>query len=363
MGTRVRALGISSLLLSLSLAAEARSFESVLIDSSLAQSYSKVAAPTLADTLEADGMSAYDGNLVALNSSDLFTLSDCGCYDCPPVWTVRAGAVILDRSKPEDNVIAQPLGGLLAVSAGGDYDFGWSGGFDVYVARQTPGWLGAEFRYFNVDFDARYDYGDTGDIQIGHTTVTSLLDVESRYGSQLQSAEFNVRVPTSQRVTWLAGFRWFELQERLNYDIDLLGFINNDFRWNTNNDLYGGQLGLDLQLWDLRSPLSITTSMKAGVYGNDGNNNFSFHVDSIPILRGGASNGDVAFAGDIAVNLTYQMTRHVGLMGGYQLLWISGTALASDQAATTLHEVDTDIINTNGDVFYHGAITGVVFSW
>jgi hypothetical protein len=271
--------------------------------------------------------------------------------------------VILDRSKPEDDVIARPLGGLITISAGGDFDFGWSGGVDVYVARQTPGWLGIEVRHFNVDFDSRYGYGDTGDLEIGHTTVTNLFDVGSRYSSQLYSTEVNVRVPASQRVTWLAGFRWIELQERLNYDIDLLSLVNNDFRWTTDNHLYGGQLGFDLELWDLRSPLSINTAMKAGVYGNHANNNFGYHVNNFSILRGGDDAGAVAFAGDIAVNLSYAVTRHVALMGGYQLLWINGAALASDQAATTIDQLDIDVINISGDVFYHGAITGLEFTW
>jgi hypothetical protein len=67
--------------------------------------------------------------------------------------------------------------------------------------------------------------------------------------------------------------------------------------------------------------------------------------------------------GDIGVNLSYQVTRHVSFVGGYQLLWINGAALASDQAAYTLRQVDLDVITTQGDVFYHGAQTGAVLTW
>jgi len=187
--------------------------------------------------------------------------------------------------------------------------------------------------------------------------------VDAAYSSTLHSTEINLRMPGSERATWLAGFRWFELSERLNYDIDLLSLINNDFNWNTNNHLYGGQLGVDLQLWDLRSPLSINAVLKAGVYGNDADNHFQYRVNDFSVLQGGADQGSVAFVGDIAINATYQLTRHLALMGGYQLLWINATALASDQAALTLQKLDLDVITTQGDLFYHGAQTGVVVTW
>ncbi|MGD9633120.1 MAG: BBP7 family outer membrane beta-barrel protein [Pirellulales bacterium] len=303
-----------------------------------------------------------DGKLVALTNETNDAWCDFQEFDCAPVWTGRVGAVILDRSKPEGDVIARPAGGLIAVSAGGDFDFDWSGGVDVYLARETSG-VGVEVRFFQVDFNSAFDYGDTGDLEIGHTSVLNLFDVDAAYDSQLYSTEVNVRVPTSQRVTWLAGFRWVELQEKLNYDIDLLSLVNNDFRWNTDNHLYGGQMGVDLRLWDLESPLSINSSLKAGVYGNDAENNFRYRVNNFSILQGGAAESNVAFVGDIGVNLSYQVTRHFALLGGYQLLWINGAALASDQAAYTLQQLDLDVVTTQGDVFYHGALTGALVTW
>lgn len=304
-----------------------------------------------------------DGKLVALTHDVEEAWIGIDEFNSAPIWTARLGAVILDRSKPEDDVIARPLGGLLEISAGGDFDFGWSGGVDVYLAREiTPG-FGVEVRYFNVDFNAAYDYGDTGNMEIGHTTISNLFDVDGAYRSKLYSTEVNVRLPASERVTWLTGFRWLELSERLNYDIDLQSLVNNDFNWNTNNHLYGGQFGVDLRLWDLTSPLSINSTLKAGVYGNDADNHFRYKVNNFSIVQGGRDASAVAFVGDIGVNLSYQLTRHVSLMGGYQLLWINGVALASDQAAYTLQRLNTDVVTTQGDLFYHGASTGAQVTW
>jgi len=71
----------------------------------------------------------------------------------------------------------------------------------------------------------------------------------------------------------------------------------------------------------------------------------------------------VAFVGEIDVNFALHVTQHFALTGGYQLMWISGTALASDQAAVTLDQLDTDVITTSGDLFYHGALAGAIFTW
>lgn len=323
------------------------------------------AAPVVIAIVDDDpaDQNSIDGKLVTLTLDSDETWTGFEEFDSAPVWTARIGAVILDRSKPEDDIIARPLGGLLEVSAGGDFDFGWAGGINVYLAREIAPGLGVELRYFDVDFDAAYDYGDTGNLEIGHTTVSSLFDVDGAYDSKLHSAEVNLRLPTSERVTWLTGFRWLELSETLNYDIDLLSLVNNEFNWNTNNHLYGGQFGVDLQLWDLTSPLSINSTLKAGVYGNDADNHFRYKVNNFSILQGGRDTTDVAFVGDIGVNLSYQLTRHLSLMGGYQLLWINGAALASDQAAYTLQQLDLDVITTQGDVFYHGALTGAQVTW
>ncbi len=355
MQAALHAVGIGLLLLWVGAASAAAPLESAVFGSAMAE-------PTPAAE-PVDATVDIDGKFVALTSSDEAEWCNCCEADCGPVWTARVGAVILDRSKPAADVLARPIGGIFTVSAGGDFDFGWDGGVDVYLARQFVSGLGVEVRYFDVDSNAGFDYGDTGDIRIGHTTVTNLFDVDAAYRSKLHSTEVNLRVPSTQRVTWLAGFRWLELGEQLNYDIDLLSLVNNDFNWNTNNHLYGGQFGLDLQLWDLTSPLSINSVLKAGIYGNVADNHFQYRINDFPVLQGGANQGAVAFVGDIGVNLSYQVTRHFALMGGYQLLWLNGTALASDQSALTLAQANVDVITTQGDLFYQGAQTGVVFAW
>jgi Putative beta barrel porin-7 (BBP7) len=325
------------------------------------------ATPSLAAAIEGHYVqpAAYDENYVQISCDD--NAGGCDCCpcdcDCNPLWTVRAGAVILHRSRPDDDVIAESATGLLQVSAGGDFTFGWDGGVDIYVARDFGCGYGLEARYFNVDSRAGFDRDISIDLNFGGGTIVDLLNTQATYDSNLDSAEINARFDSSPRVTWLAGFRYLDLDELLDYDITVLGFLHNDIRWRTTNHLYGGQMGADLNLWNLNSPLKINSILKAGIYGNDADNSFRFTRPVLSTINGNSDASDVSFVGEIDVNFAYQMTQHFALTGGYQLMWIDNVALASDQAALALDQGDINIITTSGDLFYHGALAGAEFSW
>ncbi len=284
---------------------------------------------------------------------------------CAPTWKVRAGAVILTRSRPDQVVLARPLGGLIQISGGEDFDFGYAGGPDISIERRLgDGPNSVEVRYFGaLNWNAAYDYGNTGDIQIGPINIPLAFDVNANYQSKLNSTEFNFRHQRSDRVTWLTGFRIIELNEQLDYNVDFIVPNLSGVSWNSSNHLYGGQVGADVALWRLSGPLSVNGLFKAGVYGNDAQNDFTFRVLDTPLVEGGASDNPVAFVGEIGVTTAYQVTQHFAIRGGYQLLWISEVALASDQAQAMIDSLDVDAMNSSGDVFYHGALVGGEFTW
>jgi hypothetical protein len=284
---------------------------------------------------------------------------------CAPTWKVRAGAVILTRSRPDQVVLARPIGGLIQISGGEDFDFGYAGGPDISIERRLgDGPNSVEVRYFGaLNWNAAYDYGATGDIQIGPINIPLAFDVTANYQSKLNSTEFNFRHQRSDRVTWLTGFRIIELNEQLDYNVDFIVPNLSGVSWNTSNHLYGGQVGADVAFWRLSGPLSVNGLFKAGIYGNDAENDFTFRVLDTPIIEGGASDNPVAFVGEIGATTAYQVTRHFAVRGGYQLLWISDVALASDQAQAMIDTLDVNAMNSSGDVFYHGAMAGGEFTW
>jgi hypothetical protein len=295
---------------------------------------------------------------------------DNGCGDlcgslCAPTWKVRAGAAILNRNRPDGVSLVRPLGGLIDISTGNDFDMGYAGGPDVSIERRLgngPNSIEARF-LGGLEWNSLHQYGAMGDIQIGPINIPLTLDVNANYQSKLNSTEINWRHQRSDRVTWLTGFRIIELHEELAYDVDFIVPNLTGVNWNTDNHLYGGQVGADLALWRLNAPLSINGLFKAGIYGNDADNDFTFDVLGNPLLDGGANSNPVAFVGEIGLTTAYQVTPHFALRGGYQLLWISGVALAAEQAQMTLNELNANVIDTKGDVFYHGALVGGEFTW
>ena len=179
-------------------------------------------------------------------------------------------------------------------------------------------------------------------------------DLNATYNSQLNSAEINWLHPWGDRVTWLVGFRWLELQDNIRYHITFPAFTAN-YDWNEDNHLYGAQLGTDLNLGSLTGPLTIDCVLKAGVYGNAADNDFSLRPSTGGLFTGGGSGTDTAFVGEIGVTMAYQFTNHLAVRGGYQLLFIDGVALSSNQAAIATANSSQVGISSRGDVFYHGA--------
>ncbi|BBO31999.1 hypothetical protein PLANPX_1611 [Lacipirellula parvula] len=289
---------------------------------------------------------------------------DLGC-GCPSLWTVRAGAVIMKRERPNAGVLAVSDPGNNPISNTADFAFDWTGGPDVSIVRQTASGNAWELRYFGIlDAEANRDYGDPGNFNIlpyGFNTSNSLT---ANYESTLHSTELNWLHPFSQRVTWLAGFRWIELNDHLTYTVGFPSPSIIDVNYNMQNHLYGAQTGADVALWNRGGRLTVNGIVKAGVYGNSADSNiYEIDNDGDVLSDGGASSSHVAFVGDLSFVATYQVTPHFALRGGYQLLWLDGVALASNTALLAKKEIDKNVIGTDGSLFYNGALVGGEFTW
>jgi len=281
--------------------------------------------------------------------ADILAASDTGSCDelCDdnwcPLWTVQAGAVILNRSRPA----ISPIVAQFALFTGEELNFGWTAGPDVSVARRLANGDSLELRYFgalNWDADA------------ASTVAPFLLTVD--YVSRLNSTELNWRRPAGDCFTWLAGFRAIQLHEVLDF-AQIVPPVSIGSQFNVDNHLYGGQIGGQVDLCPCCGPLSLRGVMKAGVYGNFADYDFvnTFNSQSITLPVG--DKWHTAFVGEIGITAAYPLTDHLSVRGGYQLLWIDGVALASDQdfpfPATT--------IDTSSHVFYHGALVGLEMAW
>jgi hypothetical protein len=288
----------------------------------------------------------------------------CGC--CQPLWTVKAGIVYLDRTNPRPAVLVEDTvtGDPLALAQ--NYNFNWNAGVDVSAIRTLGGGPNAlEVRYFGIDgWQATQDF-TTSPIWNFPTDPPlfglGVANIHSVYTSRLYSTEVNLRHRSSDRLAWLLGFRWVQVHENLDFNADFGGnqAVISD---NVDNNLYGGQIGIDWRVYDRGGPFRIDSIFKAGVFGNSADNTFGVTQAIGPAFGAGQSKGQVAFVGEIGLTGVYQWTDHIAIRGGYQVLWVEGIAVASDQL-TAIDVLAANGIDTTGGIFYHGALASIDFTW
>jgi hypothetical protein len=302
---------------------------------------------------------------VTSNFADEVLHSDKGatkaCTPCcisEPLWSVYAGAVFLRRDSLD---VAGPLG-LEPL----DFDVGVRAGVDIDIRRRLGDRHELQVRYFGVD-------GWSDQFSESGTILLTDWETFAGFSTQLHSTEVNLRSRWTDWMTVLAGFRWVELSERVDYDLNTVtnipGFppfippisIPADFGQHarTQNHLYGFQLGTDVLLWDRGGPLTINTEMKAGIYSNLAKNSGDLE-SPIGDIVGDGRTYHAAFLGELGIHAKYQLTRNLALRAGYQLLWLEGVALMNDNQLDALVAGDVD---TSGSPFYHGAMVGTELRW
>ncbi|MEN6556748.1 MAG: BBP7 family outer membrane beta-barrel protein, partial [Thermoguttaceae bacterium] len=133
----------------------------------------------------------------------------------------------------------------------------------------------------------------------------------------------------------------------------------------TYNNLVGLQVGADVMFRQCRWAWGFTT--KAGPFIN-----FASQESTITATTSGDSNDTVyerfvanrykaAFVGEMGVQATYKFRPNLVGRASYDLMWITGLALAPEQLQFAASPVAK--INTNGLVFSQGVSLGLEWLW
>lgn len=309
----------------------------------------------------------------------------CGpeCYECEPGiitdhlgggchrWTATVDAMMLWQN----NIASRPL--FISTSAP------YATAVDANQL-QTPTSVGPRFglfyhldnchsiegNYFNVQsFNGEYQtpYATDGyaPVDLASPVPYVVNGAQAISSGEIQSAELNWR-RHSGIVTWLAGFRWVEWNGDLNIRStnalgeDLVGVA-------TGNDLYGGQLGADVLLWQGPRGFQVNTVGKAGVYYNTAFQSTSGSISTQPPLAGSARSAadQTAFFGELGINGAWWITDCLAWRVGYSFFWLSGVATPAEQLSLVDISASpvTSSINTEGSVFLQGVTTGLEARW
>ena len=286
-------------------------------------------------------------------------------------WTARFGAVRLGRTKPEGGVLfVNPAATAEAVSAD-DFELAHSGIEASFILHDAiPGCgreLDLELRLLQLEEDDSTVFArlNGAAIEINNRPVTVVagnFDVTSSYQTRLSNFEANLRHELDNGWwTWIAGVRSINQAESLNSTFRDPNQAFADLTYNvaTSNQMFGPQVGGQLAFYRSRR-VCIDMSSKVGVLWNS-----SEHISrgtgapTFSILK---EQSQATYSWDFALTGRYAVSRHWSVFAGYQVLYLNGMALASDQ----IRQVDP--VNQTGSSFdsglvYQGGSMGVEFRY
>lgn len=223
--------------------------------------------------------------------------------------------------------------------------------------------------YYKDDFSVRKGVAGPGNIDnvaFGDPTVAfgvgSSFDAADWGGinasTKMQNGEINL-VETERFFNFLAGFRWMELQERSTlWTNGLNGTGMVDLK--TYNRLLGGQVGMRVaHTWGL---VGLQAQGKTGLYFNDASSETIVNdPGTATAFTRQAGGQNEAFIGELELMATVRTLSSWQYRFGMQAMWITQTALATDQIQNT---VNTGAgINARSDLFVYGPFAGAEFRW
>jgi hypothetical protein len=262
--------------------------------------------------------------------------------------SVSHGAVILQRQHDNDSLL--PLNGVAGLELDAilhlqtiNLEFGWLGVFSGSATQYLPALAGN-----SLPTSPPIIFNPNG-----------LLSTQ--YSSDLDSFEFNARLPTSGNFTSIIGLRYINLYEVVHLEemspAQVLG-------WKTisNNNLFGAQAGGDFVISRVGN-FQMNAIGKAGVYINS--------IDQDGMIVGFPSPGavlvedstsKVAFLGELKVTGTYRFTDYLAVTAGYQAMWFSNVALGQNQFSA-ISFANGGGIHATASPLLHGATVQAVVSW
>lgn len=296
--------------------------------------------------------------------------SQSGPCCCVPKWTISASAIAFMRTNPGNATLFSSPAGTPLLDAS-QYNFGYHVGFDLSLRRSLGAASEVEFRYFGIDQWTAT--GPTFSFAAGSTVGTNPPTVvgapgtqSSRYQSALHSGEINYWQSLSSTWKMGVGFRMLQVNENLALNNSLTVPLDTRLDWDVDNRLYGFQLGTEGSLWQYNN-FSLNGVVKTGVYANRADSTFQGRAPLSTLFAvSQAKSTNAAFVGEAGLTGVYRFSRNMALRAGYQVLFVDGVSLASDQVSNTGSATAGGVVSSRMDsssILYHGGSLGLEFRW
>jgi hypothetical protein len=315
-------------------------------------------------TVELPADAASVGAWARRHGDDLYPVGGASETPGPALLgTIRAGALVLTRSRAS----GEPSGKIYRVADDvpladtAVLSLGTSAGLDITLLTALSQISELEVRFFGIDgWSTSRTAGDPQGVWFeGFGAVLTPAQSERiDYGSRLYNVELNLRPRVADGMPLILGFRSLQLHERLAlWTLDPPPTVDIDMH--TNNYLYGVQVGAEpYLLGDSTSPLRLEGLAKAGIYGNCASQGTCSTLLGRTLT---AKHTRSSFVGEVGLMIDYRFSRFFAARAGYELLWVSGVALAPDQSASTDLLGPLAGVNTSATAFYQGAAVSLEF--
>lgn len=293
--------------------------------------------------------------------------SCCNQWWCE-TWYTRVELLTLARNyNAQDRTIIQTGAGDDVLSSN-EIGFGLAPGISVLCGHRLDGQTALELVYFGAnqwnqaqafarpaDLSLPGQLGALDDFNLANAMTFSLR-------SQLHNAEVNY-FHDVQNISFLAGFRFLNWQEQLQIHSGDSDLSESDYLVRLSNNLLGGQIGARVARYYNGIDLEFTG--KAGLFGNRATQSQGVsNLGGTTIVRNvSATNGEPAFVGDLNFSATCPLARGWRLRGGYNLMCVSGIALAANQLDFTNQPISGRRVRQDSSAFLHGFNVGLEAIW
>ncbi len=296
-------------------------------------------------------------------------------------------------------------------------EMNWAGGGEVYIGRYLGECWAMEAGYWGLYPDAQqslaFDADGTAGNGIGDLITSfdlTTLDFDDGGGPgvvndwfdgaemhglrreyEIHNVELNLRrlaigsgcgscASQRWRASWLVGVRFFRYDENFDYFSDLSNTVITGapdevhYTIDVTNDFIGGQVGGDVEYLVIPR-LSLSLGTKFGLYDNHIDHRSRIGSSAGPATVGAGPNAgdvwdissekdDVAFMGEVALAMHYQISDRWSARLGYRALAVTGIAFPSAQVPNNFEDVyGVAQIDSNGSMILHGAFVGVEYNY
>lgn len=320
-----------------------------------------------------------------------------------PRWFAGATGLVMTRTLPTGVPTMLPAAGVttLTTSSAGAT---WPGGIDLHVGR----WLGEQQRHgLEGIYWGVYGLGTSASVTgtgidaipqapgvtLGGSPASAFLVNASAQQMARSDLVNDVEINWLYRVTdrpefpprdsrigfiWLAGFRFFELEDVLTQVSTSSSLAPSPPGANqslltvaTNNDLWGAQVGFKAD-WRIASRVRLTAVPKMMIGGNAITDTTSLStVSGTPAaFAGGApvnvhsSLGVFSWLGSVDAGVAWDVTERWTLWAGYRVVGVGNVAQADGKWPSTLADPATTGATTAGsETVLHGGYAGFQGRW